>query len=423
MARVALVCPGDTGHVLAMASVARALRARDHSVEMLTPLDLDTADRLLDVPHRSLPEDRVQMSRSRVVSAIGAIVGFREMLRWFKFNATITLLELPAAVEEGRPDALVIDQAMLAGGSVADRLHVPFATLIPSIPQNSDVSIPPVFTGWRYRSSRLARVRNRLAYAAMREFLRPVVREINDHRSEWGLAPLMRFDDAWSPAAQLSQLSPSLDFPRDDPPPNFRYVGPLGVATSDVDTTFPWDALDGRPLVYASMGTVGTVEANIKVYSRIITACRDLDVQLVVGLGHLDSGDAATTLGQLARSTDIIVDFAPQRSLLDRAAVLVTHGGVNSVLEALARGVPIVALPRGGDQHACARRLERARVGVVGSFRRTKAAELRTMIERALDPDLAARAREIGDELTSLGGPDAMAQVVEETLLANSHAD
>ena len=56
----------------------------------------------------------------------------------------------------------------------------------------------------------------------------------------------------------------------------------------------------------------------------------------------------------------MVVDFAPQLELLDKAAMLITHAGVNTVLEALCRGVPMVALPRNADQPGNAARIEYA---------------------------------------------------------------
>ena len=56
-------------------------------------------------------------------------------------------------------------------------------------------------------------------------------------------------------------------------------------------------------------------------------------------------------------------DFLPQVALLERAALLVTHGGNNSVTEALTAGVPMVVLPFSTDQFAGAAAVEAAGLG------------------------------------------------------------
>jgi MGT family glycosyltransferase len=47
----------------------------------------------------------------------------------------------------------------------------------------------------------------------------------------------------------------------------------------------------------------------------------------------------------------------PQLQVLDRAALFVTHGGMNSVNEAMLAGVPMLVVPLGADQPLVARRV------------------------------------------------------------------
>ena len=62
----------------------------------------------------------------------------------------------------------------------------------------------------------------------------------------------------------------------------------------------------------------------------------------------------------------LVVDFAPQLALLDRARLLISHAGVNTVLEAISRAVPMVALPRGYDQPAMGSRRRPLGRGIAG---------------------------------------------------------
>jgi len=55
--------------------------------------------------------------------------------------------------------------------------------------------------------------------------------------------------------------------------------------------------------------------------------------------------------------------FVPHSLLLDRAVCAVTHGGMGATQKALARGVPVCAVPFGRDQFEVARRVEVADVG------------------------------------------------------------
>src|SRR2546422_7887921 len=54
----------------------------------------------------------------------------------------------------------------------------------------------------------------------------------------------------------------------------------------------------------------------------------------------------------------IVVEFAPQLELLKRAALCITHAGLNTALECLSNGVPMVAIPITNDQPGVAARIE-----------------------------------------------------------------
>ena len=55
---------------------------------------------------------------------------------------------------------------------------------------------------------------------------------------------------------QICQEPRSFEFPRKTLPANFHFVGPPHRSETRNKTIFPWERLDGRPLVYASMGTL-----------------------------------------------------------------------------------------------------------------------------------------------------------------------
>jgi zeaxanthin glucosyltransferase len=71
--------------------------------------------------------------------------------------------------------------------------------------------------------------------------------------------------------------------------------------------------------------------------------------------------------------------------LLDRAALAITHAGLNTVLECIARGVPMVCIPVTNDQPGIARRVEWLGLGEVLPAGRATARRLRPLIEQVLD--------------------------------------
>src|SRR5690606_6175030 len=80
--------------------------------------------------------------------------------------------------------------------------------------------------------------------------------------------------------------------------------------------------------------------------------------------------------------------FVPHGAVLDRAAAVVCPGGMGITAKAVARGVPVVAVPFGRDQPEVARRIAEARVGVRLPLKELSAESLRAAVRtaRALPP-------------------------------------
>ena len=152
---------------------------------------------------------------------------------------------------------------------------------------------------------------------------------------------------------QITQIPGFVDFPRSNLPQHFFYSRPWHKPNRDVAIDFPWDQLqDDRPIVYASLGSVQTGLQSI--YLEIVRACADLNVQLVLSLGR--KGASLPSDVKLPPNA-IVVDFAPQTRILQRASLVVTHAGLNTALEALASGLPMVTIPLCNDQPGIAARL------------------------------------------------------------------
>jgi zeaxanthin glucosyltransferase len=141
-------------------------------------------------------------------------------------------------------------------------------------------------------------------------------------------------------------------------PAQFHYAGPFHDNEGRKPVPFPWEKLTGKPLIYASMGTLLNGLRNV--YGTILEAVSEFpEMEVVLSVGrNTDPGD----LGRIPSNT-IVVRTAPQIDLLKRAALCITHAGLNTALEALAQGVPMVAIPVGYDQPGVAARIAYHGVG------------------------------------------------------------
>lgn len=84
-------------------------------------------------------------------------------------------------------------------------------------------------------------------------------------------------------------------------------------------------------------------------------------------------------LEQLGKIPDnfFVYPFVPQLEVLQKASLFITHGGMNSVNEALYYGTPMIVIPVGNDQPTVARQIETLHLGKYMKRKDTDAVSLR----------------------------------------------
>ncbi len=348
-----------------------------------------------------------------IINSMGDARGYPavKMQRRFDELRSIGILDKsPTVISRAMLDALVVDQTEPAGGSVAEKLGVPWVTVCSALCLNSEARIPPFFTTWSYAESSAAVIRNQLAYAAVRRATKSAQNLINGYRQSWGLRPARRFAETFSPYAQICQQIAEFDFPRTELPKMFHYVGPIRLPTGP-KCDFPWDRLDSRPRIYASLGTL--VNQHRRIYRIIAEACAGLKAQLVLSLGGgAEPGEYRDLPGD-----PIVVKFAPQRELLAGAALTITHAGLNTTLESLCEGVPLVAIPIAFEQPGIAARIRWTGTGDFLRPSRLSASGLRSVIEQVLsNPKYRDAARRMRDALHPVQGSTRVAEIIETVI-------
>ncbi|QEG38114.1 glycosyltransferase [Roseimaritima ulvae] len=378
---LALVCPDMTGHLNPMTTLGRALSRQGHRVTLMgLPSSRAVAEaRGLEFLEIGCPEfaageleaDRALLGRLRGYSAV-RLTG--QMLRR---AAAIVLRDAPEIARAEGIEGFVVDQVSPAGTSVAQSLELPFATVCNALAIHMEAGVPPVMMPWPYRQGSLARWRNRIGNRLLSFAAKPVFEEVNQFRDRHRLTPLVPLMPSHDELVQVAQQPAFLDFPREQLPDHFHYTGPWHEPDRDAELEFPWDKLDGRPILYASLGTLQNRLQGL--FENIIAACAEQDVQLVLSLGRQEAElDLPTT------SNAIIVPYAPQLPLLQQAVAVVTHGGLNTALETLAQGVPMVVIPMTNDQPGVARRAEALGAAAVVLPRSATVKRLRQAIAQVL---------------------------------------
>jgi zeaxanthin glucosyltransferase len=413
LAHLAIVCPPTPGHINPFAVLGRCLQRRGHRVTLfqIPPLSETARGEGLDFHPVGDTEGREVAEAIASMVELKGLASVRFAVECSRRLSDLLCRELPRALRKSNVDMVLADQNEPAAASVAQSLKLPFVSVCPGLPLNREPAIPPPFFGWAWRDSMLARGRNRAGMAVADWLIAPVNRTLNYYRADWGLPPIRTPDDSFSPLAQLCQLTPDFDFPRRNLPRGFHYLGPL-VDGESVKYSFPWERLNGKPLVYASLGTLQ--DAGSEYFRMIASACAGLNVQVVIAAGS----NHATALRNL-EGFPIVVQYAPQLELLARATLAITHAGLNSVMQSLLFGVPMVAIPLAHDQPATAARIAWSGTGEVIPPRAVNVGRLRAAIARVLGlPRFRQKAAGIGESIKRAGGAEKGADVVESALHA-----
>ena len=94
-----------------------------------------------------------------------------------------------------------------------------------------------------------------------------------------------------------------------------------------------------NPIIYISLGTV--VKGAVSFFQNCIDAFREEPVEVIISVGQKFD---RTKLNNIPQNIHIY-PTVPQVSVLEMADVFVTHGGMNSISEALVSGTPMVVIP------------------------------------------------------------------------------
>jgi MGT family glycosyltransferase len=191
----------------------------------------------------------------------------------------------------------------------------------------------------------------------------------------------------------------------------FKFVG-TNVPAQNGGPPFPFEALDGRPLMYIA---VGTVFLNRALFLRTcLEAFRDSRWQVVMATG-LDP--ETLELGPLPENF-LVRKLVPQSEIIRRASLFITHGGTNSISEAMWYGVPMLVSPGGGDQYWVADRIAELGAGQNLAGMDVTAELLRERVDQiASQPQYAEASAKLGETLRAAGGAVRAVDEVEAYLL------
>jgi zeaxanthin glucosyltransferase len=404
-----------TGHLHPMTALGRKMQARGHEV---TFFGLPDAARIVhsagldfvpfgeeEYPVGTTPAMYVHLATLKGEDVVR--YSFQEM---HPKRARVTLEQLPEKLVRTGVEALVLDTIHFFAELVPMSMGIPYAHVWNVLHIDSSGATPPCLFGWDFEDTPVARARNMEAVKKMSSVFQP----IQQVARSWAENHRLQID--WdTPNATISKLAvitqtpKEFDFPDVPQAPTFHYAGPFHDDYGRETVAFPWERLTGEPLIYASMGTL--VNGLTDVFRVILKAAAIPGRQLILSIG---SNIQMDDIGSIPAGA-IVVSKAPQIELLKRAELCITHAGINTTLESLALGVPMVAIPVGFDQPGIAARIVWHGVGKSVPVAPMSEENLSAAIQEVLgNPGYRDAARRFQRTIARNNGLDRAADVLEQ---------
>ncbi len=180
-----------------------------------------------------------------------------------------------------------------------------------------------------------------------------------DLHERYGLSPV-ELKDLFATEEELNIVALPREFQPDADTFDERhvFVGPC-IAPRSNGSIFTLDQLTDRPLLYISLGTVFNTDT--KFYAACFEVFADSDWQVVMSIGtNIDP----SSIGQKTPNNFVVSPHLPQLEILQNADMFITHGGMNSTMEAIYYGVPMVVVPQQPEQAMTAARVAELGLGI-----------------------------------------------------------
>src|ERR1700730_7315926 len=405
-----------TGHLNPMTALARKMRSLGHEVVFIGIPDIEPTVRAAGLTLIPYCEKEFPMgSLDRYLAPISKLHGLAAVqsanLHLTPGLAKAAFEHLPHLIKKIGVEALVIDTLHRFLELIPMSLNIPCVHIWNTLHIDGTGATPACIYNWPHQDTPEARTRNLEGLKKLGGMASATL----DLAKAYAEKAALQID--WTnPAtavprlAVISQTPKEFDFQGIPWPPEFHYAGPFHESEGRAPIPFPWEKLNGKPLIYASLGNL--VNGLDHVYKIILETVEKVpEAQVVLSIGTNIDLDR---LEPIPLGT-IVVRRAPQIELLKRAALCITHAGLNTTLESLAQGVPMVAIPIAFDQPGISARIAHHGVGEFVDLDNLSVDNLLELIRKVLtNRSYVERAHYFKEVIAKTRGLDVAADVIEQ---------
>ena len=422
--KIGLLSLPDGSHLANMVALGKELKTRGHQVMYFGLIENQKYVELTGLEFTSIAEHEFPKgSHAKMMNRRSKLAGEAAMNDALVCNNKISILYfkyLPAKLLDFQPHAFVYDHSLIGVNSIFEALKIPSVELCSALAfLPSEVWFRPLQNApfQNFTLNPFKMIVNLIVGGLLgKSGLKDLKDSINQFRKTYQLPTLKSELDLFKgeQLAIISQLVPALDYPTFFLPKNYYYCGAFSQHLQK-EIPFPYERLSGKPIIYVSFGTL--LNGNWEIFEKIDKACHTLEVQLIMTLGK--KGALINFPKKKLSPNTILIDFAPQKKIIALSKMVINHAGLNSVLEALWEGKPMVCLPISFDHPAIAARMERVGVAEVLPLEKRTIKNLQKVIKTILEKDAyREHAEKMQQALRKVNGLVTATDIIERAVKA-----
>jgi MGT family glycosyltransferase len=331
------------------------------------------------------------------------------------FNPVPDLINgLKDQIDNFRPDLIISDTFLIVGLWVTEFYNIPsvrISVLPLSIPGKN---IPPFGLGLLHGKSLFSKLRNNILRWLFNKFLFNDIQKYGDEiRNRIGLPALGKsfvkkeFENA---DLYLHTSIPNFEYPREEFPPIFRFIGPI-ITPPNINYKKPewWSEIEKDiPVVLINQGTVSKDYDDL-----ILPAIEALKNEKIIVIAVPVKEGEIMNLPENVH-TELYIPFG---TLLPHIDLLITNGGFGGTQNALAYGIPIIIAGATEDKMEVAARLEYSGAGInLRNQKPTSKSIMKAYRKIMSDQSYKQKAKELKEQYAKFDAPVLAIGMIEELI-------
>jgi MGT family glycosyltransferase len=404
---IGILCPPAQGHYATFIPLANYLKQMGHNIYFISVADakdyiINCGFEFITIGELLFPLNSLE-ARLNQRSKLSSMKALKLMMEELKDLEKSFIQDTPKVAKQYKLNLLISDQILLSNKFIGLSCNLPLCSIATAFPLNDDLYVPSLIPGiFKYSTSYAGILLNKLTYMFKKFAMGNVLTLIQSYAKGINYK-IKNLNDLLEVDLQISQIPSYLFYKFYHKPHNLHFVGPyinhriqfnkLSNPHNDLPIV-KYNNFDTKQTnIFISLGTMQN--GCIDIYKSIITQAHDISANFIISVGR-----SYEELKHLALPNHIkIYEKVDQLTIIQSCDLVITHGGLNSILESIYFAKPMIVIPITGDQPANANLVEYFNLGLILTIKNLYKNQLQNKILKLLQSKIHKDSETIANKL------------------------